>query len=152
MIRLRYQRDGEGHKATYIHVQCVWCIRYYVALWCRGRQVLRWKKTLPRGWGDSQILYIWIHETLLRKISCFHNAAKKCSTELRRRVPAKTSYCPSLAPHCALNFDLITLKKMESVPQERNWEDFVQSRRKHAEWFVVNVESMIYVDGSGFNL
>ena len=93
-----------------------------------------------------------MRETLVRIVE--ENAAftlQQINAELRRRLPTKPQV--SIASlHRALKFQLITLKKMENVPQERNRDDVVEARKEHAEWFVTNVEEIIYIDESGFNL
>ena len=49
------------------------------------------------------------------------------------------------------------MKKMETVPQDRNRPDVIDSRRAYAAWYleVTNMEQspeLIYIDKSGFNL
>lgn len=73
------------------------------------------------------------------------------NAELRHRLPT-TPHLSIATLHRALKLQLITLKKLEHVPEERNRDDVVDARRQHAEWFVTNVDEVVYIDESGFNL
>ena len=57
----------------------------------------------------------------------------------------------------SLHDQLIVMKKMETVPQDRNRPNVVDARRAYTAWYleVTNMEQLpkfIYVDESGFNL
>ena len=57
----------------------------------------------------------------------------------------------------SLRDQLIVMKKMETVPQDRNRPDIIDARRAYTAWYleVANMEQppeLIYVDESGFNL
>ena len=76
---------------------------------------------------------------------------EQINAELRRRLPIKPQVSLT-SLHRALCGQLITLKKLESVPAERDRPDVVDAREIHAEWFILNIDEVIYIDESGFNL
>ena len=54
--------------------------------------------------------------------------------------------------HRLLRGQLITLKKLEAAPAERNRADVKLARKTHVEWLIAEDPHIIYIDESGFNL
>ena len=75
------------------------------------------------------------------------------NAELRARLPAKPHVSVSSVVR-ALDGQLISSKKLEDVPAERNSVATKVARRAYAEWFLAEgVNSiLVYVDEAGFNL
>ena len=78
------------------------------------------------------------------------------NTELRSALPHKPVVTESTIAKTLKN-RLIVLKKLETVPQDRNREDILQARKSYAEWLLnvvngINHTELIFVDESGFNL
>ena len=77
------------------------------------------------------------------------------NAELRRRNPNKPIVCDSSISKM-LHGQFIKLKKLETIPAERNRADVKVKRREFAEW-LNNVRDdhdheLIYIDEAGFNL
>ena len=56
-----------------------------------------------------------------------------------------------------LKHQLIVLKRMETVQQDRNLKNVLQARRKYGDWLLnivngINPRKLIFVNESGFNL
>ena len=61
------------------------------------------------------------------------------NAKLRHRLPTK-SHVSIATLHRALSAQLITIKKLETVLQERHRDDVAQGRKAQAEWLISNVE------------
>ena len=77
------------------------------------------------------------------------------NTELRVALPNKPQITETTVAS-ALKYQLIVLKKLETVQQDRNREDLLHARRKYGEWLLnvvdgMNPRELIFVDESGFN-
>ena len=71
---------------------------------------------------------------------------------LRERMPDKAHISGSTVAK-VLECRLITIKKLEDAPAERNRADVVQLRHNFAHWLMENAErEMIFIDESGVNL
>ena len=75
---------------------------------------------------------------------------------LRVQLPQKPHICPSTLSSL-LHGQLITVKKMEYAPQNRNTDDVKQQRRIYCEWLLQGdagsgIHELVYIDESGFNL
>ena len=55
-------------------------------------------------------------------------------------------------PFAEMRGQLITTKKLEPTPAERNRVDMKLARKAHAEWLIAEDPHLIYIDESGFNL
>lgn len=71
--------------------------------------------------------------------------------ELQLQLPWKPHVSDSTI-HRLLRGQLITMKKLETPPAERNRQDVKEARKAHAEWVVGQDPHLVYIDESGFNL
>lgn len=73
--------------------------------------------------------------------------------EMQLRLPNKPHVSISTL-HRMLDAQMITLKKIENIPAERNSDPLKEVRKEHAQWLfdVGDHRELIYVDESGYNL
>ena len=75
------------------------------------------------------------------------------NVDLRRQLPNKPQISVSTLHRC-LDAQLITVKKMENAPAERNRADVKEARKVDAECMLADedIRELIFVDESGYNL
>lgn len=76
---------------------------------------------------------------------------RQLNEELRVRMPASPPISDTTI-HRLLRGQLITMKKLEPTPADRNRVDVKLARKAHAEWLLAEDPHLIYIDESGFNL
>ena len=74
---------------------------------------------------------------------------RQLNEELRVRMPASPPISDTTL-HRLLRGQLITMKKLEPTPAERNRVDVKLARKAHAEWLLAEDPHLIYIDESGF--
>lgn len=76
------------------------------------------------------------------------------SDELRHRLPQKPSISRTTIARICDGL-LISIKKLQRCPADRNREDVKSARRDYARWFLEEGQlssNIVYIDESGFNL
>lgn len=105
-----------------------------------------------RGGGRPQVAN---QEMIACLVECVEQhptyTLRQLNEELRLRMPASPPISDTTI-HRLLRGQLITMKKLEPTPAERNRVDVKLARKAHAEWLIAEDPHLIYIDESGFNL
>lgn len=105
-----------------------------------------------RGGGRRQLATQEMTECLVATVEQHPNfTLRQLNEELRLNLPASPHISESTV-HRVLRGCLITMKKLESPPADRNRMDVKLARKAHAEWLTPIDPHIIYIDESGFNL
>ena len=80
-----------------------------------------------------------------------HFTLAQVNTEFQLLLPNKPRIC-ILSIRKARQGQLITMKKLETIEQDRNSDVVKLARQQHAEWLLQNEEEIILIDESGFHL
>lgn len=148
-----YQTYVRGE--DYVHAAEVMGIKrttaYHIVRRAEGRQGV---VTLPRG-GKRIVKITDQMKAVIVDIVNTHPdfSLKAINAELRVRLPLERHVSTTSISN-VLKGQLITLKKLEDAPTERNSNLTKQRRRDYAAWLMQNVQryDFIYVDEAGINI